>query len=182
VCGLPCAGKEDHPRCWVVFVLQVMLKMYETGEAGSLLPVVAQVLQFSPEEARRCRDALHVRSEQLAAAHVASELLIRCWLHRAKGCEVVWIAACCVPAPAASHTLRWLASVALWSHHCQLSTSAWLCRWGGAGGRHGGRLDGMDGLAGRQVVTGIKLGGKLIQTTVIAFLLAFRRLHGAPGR
>lgn len=45
-----------------------MLKLYETGEAESLLPVVAQVLQFSPAELTRCRDALHTRTEQLAAA------------------------------------------------------------------------------------------------------------------
>lgn len=35
----------------------VMLKLFETGETASLLPVVARVLQFSPEELERCRQA-----------------------------------------------------------------------------------------------------------------------------
>jgi hypothetical protein len=51
----------------------VMLKLFETGEAESLLPVVAQVLQFSPSELARCRTALHARSEQVAASNAASE-------------------------------------------------------------------------------------------------------------
>lgn len=50
-----------------------MLKLFETGEAESLLPVVATVLQFSPAEMQRCRDALHHRHQQLAAANAASE-------------------------------------------------------------------------------------------------------------
>ncbi|KAL4857882.1 UDP-glucuronosyltransferase 3A2 [Chlorella vulgaris] len=51
----------------------VMLKLFETGEAESLLPVVAQVLQFSPSELARCRTALHARSEQVAASNAASQ-------------------------------------------------------------------------------------------------------------
>lgn len=47
-------------RCRVVdmeYFKNVMLKLFETGEAGSLLPVVATVLRFSPEELERCRKA-----------------------------------------------------------------------------------------------------------------------------
>ena len=52
---------------------QVMLKLFETGEAESLLPVVATVLQFSPAELQRCRDGLRQRAEHLAAANAARE-------------------------------------------------------------------------------------------------------------
>lgn len=45
----------------------VMLKLFETGEAGSLLPVVATVLKFSPEELERCRKA----TSKWGAAHHA---------------------------------------------------------------------------------------------------------------
>jgi regulator of sirC expression with transglutaminase-like and TPR domain len=50
----------------------VVLKLYETGEAESLLPVLAQLLQLSPAEVAHCRDALHARSEQLGATNAAS--------------------------------------------------------------------------------------------------------------
>lgn len=45
----------------------VMLKLFETGEEESLLPVVAAVLQFSPAEVVRCRSALESRTAQRAA-------------------------------------------------------------------------------------------------------------------
>jgi hypothetical protein len=44
----------------------VMLKLFETGEGTSLLPVVATVLQFSPAELARCRDAVAAREERQA--------------------------------------------------------------------------------------------------------------------
>jgi regulator of sirC expression with transglutaminase-like and TPR domain len=53
----------------------VVLKLYETGEAESLLPVLAQLLQLSPAEVAHCRDALHARSEQLGATNAASEFV-----------------------------------------------------------------------------------------------------------
>ena len=57
-----------------------MLKLFETGEAESLLPVVGAVLQFSPAEMERCRAALHQRQAALAASNVASECGPRCTL------------------------------------------------------------------------------------------------------
>lgn len=44
----------------------VMLKLFETGEEESLLPVVAAVLQFSPAELTRCKTALEERSRHRA--------------------------------------------------------------------------------------------------------------------
>lgn len=49
----------------------VLLRLYETGEAESLLPVVAQLLQFSPGEVARCRDALKHRAGHLAGAEAS---------------------------------------------------------------------------------------------------------------
>jgi len=45
----------------------VMLKLFETGEEESLLPVVATVLQFSPTELARCRKGLAERTAHRAA-------------------------------------------------------------------------------------------------------------------
>ena len=50
-----------------------MLKLFETGEAESLLPVVGTVLKFSPAEMQRCRDALGHRESQAVATNIASK-------------------------------------------------------------------------------------------------------------
>ena len=50
------------------YLKNVMLKLFETGEAGSLLPVVATVLRFSPAELGRCRAAVAARADHAAAA------------------------------------------------------------------------------------------------------------------
>ena len=51
----------------------VMLKLFETGEAESLLPVVSTVLKFSPAETSRCKKALEERTANyIAAVHGGS--------------------------------------------------------------------------------------------------------------
>jgi hypothetical protein len=40
----------------------VMLKLFETGQEESLLPVVATALQFSPAELERCRAGVAARA------------------------------------------------------------------------------------------------------------------------
>ncbi len=42
----------------IQYLKNVVLKLYETGEAAALLPVVGMMLRFSPAELRRCQDAL----------------------------------------------------------------------------------------------------------------------------
>ena len=49
----------------------VMLKLFETGEEESLLPVVSTMLQFSPEELTRCRKGLEERTAHRAALAAA---------------------------------------------------------------------------------------------------------------
>ena len=44
----------------------ILLKLFETGEEESLLPVIATMLQFSPAERQRCQDAMEGRKEQSA--------------------------------------------------------------------------------------------------------------------
>lgn len=45
-----------------------MLKLFETGEEESLLPIVGTILQFSPAELDRCKEGLqHRRAHQNAA-------------------------------------------------------------------------------------------------------------------
>jgi hypothetical protein len=45
------------------YLKNVVLKLFQTGEADSLLPVVATVLQFSPAEVEACRAALDGRGD-----------------------------------------------------------------------------------------------------------------------
>jgi len=122
---LPVFGNTDS----IEYLKNVLLRLYETGEADSLLPVVAQVrqslltvkkchldgqhaaavfplqccwaamntasmlrllqyggpctcglqvLQFSPAEVARCRDALHSRSGHLTAGAGTSECTATC--------------------------------------------------------------------------------------------------------
>ena len=40
----------------MTYVKNVILKLLETGEVEALLPVIAMLLQFSPDELRRCQD------------------------------------------------------------------------------------------------------------------------------
>ena len=51
------------PAVDMEYFKNVLLRLYETGEAEALLPVVAAVLQFSPAELSRCREALRSRAE-----------------------------------------------------------------------------------------------------------------------
>ena len=44
----------------------ILLKLFETGEEESLLPVIATMLQFSPAERQRCQNAMESRKEQSA--------------------------------------------------------------------------------------------------------------------
>lgn len=46
----------------------VMLKLFETGQEESLLPVVATVMHFSPTEMDRCKVAMEGRKAKYAAA------------------------------------------------------------------------------------------------------------------
>nr|CAD1844717.1 unnamed protein product [Ananas comosus var. bracteatus] len=41
----------------MTYLKNVILKLLETGEVGALLPVVATLLQFSPEELKKCQQA-----------------------------------------------------------------------------------------------------------------------------
>ena len=50
----------------------VMLKLFETGEEESLLPVIGTMLQFSPSELHRCKQALDDRASYRAALASAS--------------------------------------------------------------------------------------------------------------
>jgi len=45
-----------------------MLKLFETGEEESLLPIVGTMLQFSPSELDRCKEGLHQRRAHQNAA------------------------------------------------------------------------------------------------------------------
>lgn len=42
----------------------ILLKLFETGEEESILPVVGTILQFSPDELRRCQEAIMARQEE----------------------------------------------------------------------------------------------------------------------
>ncbi|CAK9164929.1 unnamed protein product [Ilex paraguariensis] len=41
----------------MTYLKNVVLKLLETGEVGALLPVIAMLLQFSPEEVQKCQQA-----------------------------------------------------------------------------------------------------------------------------
>ncbi|EOA14422.1 hypothetical protein CARUB_v10027624mg [Capsella rubella] len=43
----------------MTYLKNVILKLLETGEVEALLPVVGMLLQFSPEEIRKCQEAYH---------------------------------------------------------------------------------------------------------------------------
>lgn len=83
-CLLPPTPQPTHPNSTQQLIItlncpaadmeyfkNVLLRLYETGEAESLLPVVAQVLQFSPAEVQRCRNALRHRAGHLAAVEAS---------------------------------------------------------------------------------------------------------------
>ncbi|KAH8941956.1 hypothetical protein BDL97_14G073300 [Sphagnum fallax] len=46
----------------MTYVKNVILKLLETGEVEALLPVIAMLLQFSPEELRRCHEAYKIQA------------------------------------------------------------------------------------------------------------------------
>ncbi|CAN6168041.1 unnamed protein product [Urochloa humidicola] len=54
----------------MTYLKNVILKLLETGEVGALLPVVATLLQFSPDELKNCQQGVlsNVASSQAAAA------------------------------------------------------------------------------------------------------------------
>ncbi|KAL4186490.1 hypothetical protein AMTRI_Chr09g34150 [Amborella trichopoda] len=47
----------------MTYLKNVVLKLLETGEVEALLPVVATLLQFSPEEIRKCQEASRISSD-----------------------------------------------------------------------------------------------------------------------
>lgn len=47
----------------MTYLKNVILKLLETGEVGALLPVVAMLLQFSPEEMQKCQQAYRSSTE-----------------------------------------------------------------------------------------------------------------------
>jgi DNA repair exonuclease SbcCD ATPase subunit len=53
----------------MTYLKNVILKLLETGEVGALLPVVATLLQFSPDELKKCQQGVFssVASSQAAA-------------------------------------------------------------------------------------------------------------------
>lgn len=46
----------------MTYVKNVILKLLETGEVEALLPVIAMLLQFSPDELRRCQEAYKMQA------------------------------------------------------------------------------------------------------------------------
>lgn len=46
----------------MTYVKNVILKLLETGEVEALLPVIAMLLQFSPDELRRCQEAYRMQA------------------------------------------------------------------------------------------------------------------------
>ncbi|WMV16531.1 hypothetical protein MTR67_009916 [Solanum verrucosum] len=51
----------------LTYLKNVILKLLETGEVEALLPVVAMLLQFSPEEMRKCQQAYRSSIEAQAS-------------------------------------------------------------------------------------------------------------------
>ncbi|RRT80644.1 hypothetical protein BHE74_00031343 [Ensete ventricosum] len=51
--------ERSHKREGIdmTYLKNVILKLLETGEVEALLPVVGTLLQFSPEETRKCQQA-----------------------------------------------------------------------------------------------------------------------------
>ncbi|KAK4752398.1 hypothetical protein SAY87_021196 [Trapa incisa] len=47
----------------MTYLKNVILKLLETGEVEALLPVVAMLLQFSPEEMQKCQQAYHTNAD-----------------------------------------------------------------------------------------------------------------------
>ena len=61
-----CYERVDRALVWraaaeVHYLKNVLLKLYETGEARPLLPVLARVLRFSPADVEKCERALDKR-------------------------------------------------------------------------------------------------------------------------
>ncbi|KAL3137456.1 hypothetical protein ABBQ38_004747 [Trebouxia sp. C0009 RCD-2024] len=66
-----------HDGVDLEYLKNIMLKLYETGEAAALLPVLGTVLKFSPAELKRCQSAVsaaaeHHSSRQTALARTAA--------------------------------------------------------------------------------------------------------------
>ncbi|KAK9864008.1 hypothetical protein WJX84_007296 [Apatococcus fuscideae] len=54
------------------YLKNILLKLFETGEAAALLPVVAMMLHFSPQELKQCQEAMLRRQAEAAEANAAS--------------------------------------------------------------------------------------------------------------
>ena len=56
------------------YLKNVILKLLETGEYEALLPVIAIILHFSPDELNRCREAYQKAEQQVDAVPNSSIL------------------------------------------------------------------------------------------------------------
>ncbi|KAJ7515591.1 hypothetical protein O6H91_22G019500 [Diphasiastrum complanatum] len=56
----------------MTYVKNVILKLLETGEVEALLPVIAMLLQFSPDEQRRCQEAYNLIKGDAPASNSAA--------------------------------------------------------------------------------------------------------------
>ncbi|KAK9831018.1 hypothetical protein WJX74_000295 [Apatococcus lobatus] len=56
------------------YLKNILLKLFETGEAAALLPVVAMMLHFSPQELKQCQEAMQQRQAEAAEATAASSV------------------------------------------------------------------------------------------------------------
>ncbi|KAM3366144.1 hypothetical protein ACQJBY_015572 [Aegilops geniculata] len=61
----------------MTYLKNVILKLLETGEVGALLPVVAMLLQFSPDELQHCQMVDRHQTHSLEDSH--SNTGARCW-------------------------------------------------------------------------------------------------------
>ncbi|CAL9078809.1 unnamed protein product [Musa textilis] len=61
--------ERSHKREGIdmTYLKNVILKLLETGELEALLPVVATLLQFSPEEIRKCQQAYHSSGDVISS-------------------------------------------------------------------------------------------------------------------
>lgn len=63
--------KQKREGVDLTYLKNVILKLLETGEVEALLPVVAMLLQFSPDEVQKCQNAY--RSSSAAPPSPASD-------------------------------------------------------------------------------------------------------------
>lgn len=66
----------------MTYLKNVILKLLETGEVEALLPVIAMLLQFSPEELRKCQEAYYTAPEASVAVVDAAASAPRTLLSR----------------------------------------------------------------------------------------------------